>query len=511
MVNKFEADYIEEPDLVFGGQREEKDPRIGLKYHGPYHYSSEPGPSPNKLRLGIVGTGNTITQTKNVLKKLQNEVMSESKNKWLNPNFLGFSSATSIRCDFVTNQNWEATIKDSEIKDVLNIPDVNRRIASGVNLFKEKVKVISLEDNKPDVIICCLPYDIEEYCGISEKTRGAKRPKFTALEKDIAELKRKNQTFLDEWGFGIETVKEKSDDKDLDFHNALKGKVMEFGIPIQILRESTATAILNYPDKTKRATQEPATFAWNFATALYYKANGKPWRLGKLRQDTCYVGVSFFHNLLNPNLEVETSMAQVFTHNGEGIVLRGSDVIVDEHTKEPHLSEQQAVDLLTQALATYKERAGHEPSRVVIHKTTLFSESEKNGFTKVIGNISKDYVTINERTSFRCLRIGSYPVLRGTVVYLAKNKCLLFTSGYSPRIRTYPGHRVPEPLLVMHFGDSQLYEICKEIMGLTKLNWNTTEFATQLPITLEFATKVGKILSELDEDRQLQNHYRFYM
>ena len=60
MVTTFLADYIEEPDLVFGSQREEKDPRIGLKYHGPYHYSSEKEPSPSQIRVGIVGDGNTI-------------------------------------------------------------------------------------------------------------------------------------------------------------------------------------------------------------------------------------------------------------------------------------------------------------------------------------------------------------------------------------------------------------------------------------------------------------------
>lgn len=57
----------------------------------------------------------------------------------------------------------------------------------------------------------------------------------------------------------------------------------------------------------------------------------------------------------------------------------------------------------------------------------------------------------------------------------------------------------------------KLYQVCKEISGLTKLNWNTTEFATLLPITLEFAGKVSKILSEIDEEKPFQNHYRFYM
>jgi len=504
----FDTDYISEPDLVFGGQREEKDPRIGLKYHGPYHFSSETVPSPNHLRIGIIGNGHTITLTRKILKFLAGEIASHSTNKWLYPNFLGFNTETSIKCEFMTNDNWQSTIKDDDIKKVLDVSEVNRRIASGVNLFRDKLRSISLEDNKPDVVICALPKEIVEYCGISERTRGAKRPKFTALEKEIAELKKNNQTFLDEWGLGIEEQKEESD-IDLDFRNALKGEIMDLGIPIQIIKESTLEAILDYPNK--KTTQEPATFAWNFATALYYKANGKPWRLAKLRQDTCYVGISFYHNLLNPDREVQTSMAQVITHNGEGIVLRGSDVIIDEHTKEAHLSEQQAMDLLTRALATYKERANRDPSRVVIHKTTLFSEPEKKGFDQILGSISKDFVTISSRNQFRFLRNGNYPVLRGTIVNLARNKCVLFTSGYTPRIRTYPGHRVPEPLLITHFGDSEVNEVCREIIGLTKLNWNTTEFATQLPITLEFASKVAKVLSELDEGMPLQNHYRFYM
>jgi len=65
--------------------------------------------------------------------------------------------------------------------------------------------------------------------------------------------------------------------------------------------------------------------------------------------------------------------------------------------------------------------------------------------------------------------------------------------------------------LVIHEGDSELKEVCSEIMGLTKLNWNTTAFATFLPIMLEFSNKIGKVLSELQEGRLLQNHYRFFM
>lgn len=447
-----------------------------------------------------------------MLEVLKSSITSPSKNKWLYPDFPGFNKNTTIKCDFSTSQNWEVTLKESEIRRVLDISDsVNRRIAAGVNLFKEGVRVISSEDDTPHVIICALPHNIEEFCGISEKTRGAKRPKFTPLERMKADLKAQNQTFLETWGFVLKEENENMEDNDLDFHNALKGKTMEFDIPVQILRESSVRGMLQYGELGVRVTQEPATFAWNFATALYYKANGKPWRLAKLRQDTCYVGISFFHNLLNPDQDVQTSMAQVFTHNGEGIVLRGTDVTVDERTKQVHMSERQTNALITESIKMYIDRAKRNPSRVVIHKTTGFSQNEQKGVDSAVGDCARDLVTINRRHSFRFLRSGSYPVLRGTMVTLSDKKCLLYTSGYIPRIRTYPGNRIPEPLFITRIGDSELTEVCKEIMGLTKLNWNTTSFATALPITLEFSHRVGRVLSELDEAAKLQNHYRFYM
>jgi hypothetical protein len=65
----FLAEYIEEPDLVFGHQREEKDPRIGLRYHGPYHYTTEKEPSPGQIGVGIIGDSTTLTLTKQILER----------------------------------------------------------------------------------------------------------------------------------------------------------------------------------------------------------------------------------------------------------------------------------------------------------------------------------------------------------------------------------------------------------------------------------------------------------
>ena len=511
MPTSFRTEYLEEPDLMFGGYKEEKDPRIGLRYHGPYFYSTEKSPL-GQVRIGMVGTGATVGLARQVVEKLKAPISSSEPNKWLYPDYPGFTRKSPIRCDFITDPNWECLIKENEVKGILMIADsVNRRIAAAANLFAEKVQTIAMEDNKPDVILCILPYAIEEYCGISERTRGAKRPKFTQLERLRAAFRAQGQKLMDEFVFGADETKPSVDDSGSDLHNALKGRVMRYGVPVQGLRESSAMGFLHWGEQGVKETQEPASFAWNLATALYYKANGKPWRLAKLSLDTCYVGVSFYRDLRNPDPNIRTSMAQVFTTNGEGIVLRGDDVVIDQEYREPHMSKVQASQLMSKALGIYRLRSGRDPKRVAIHKTSLFSKDEEAGFEEAIQPLERDFVTVSPRHGFRFVRIGQYPVLRGTMVYLAEDKCVLYTTGYTPRLRTYPGARIPQPLLITHHGDSELIKVCREIMGLTKLNWNSTAFATYLPITLEFSRKVGKVLSELPDEKPLQDHYRFYM
>ncbi|MDA7949746.1 MAG: hypothetical protein MPJ78_20045, partial [Hyphomicrobiaceae bacterium] len=109
------------------------------------------------------------------------------------------------------------------------------------------------------------------------------------------------------------------------------------------------------------------------------------------------------------------------------------------------------------------------------------------------------------------MRWGKYPVLRGTMLELGPGSFILYTSGYSPEIRTYQGHKIPRPLRIEHSGDTQNDEIAKEILGLTKLNWNTADFSTSRPITLEFARRVGTVLSELRDDSHVKDHYKFFM
>lgn len=515
MSDDFETTYLPEPDLIFGNQEEDKDPRFGLKYHGPYFYSTEDSPL-ESIRVGIIGNREGTAMATKILKMIQNPVKSPKSNHWLFPDYPGMNKNSPFRCNLVTSTNWNASISDNrELSKIeKGVGTMNETIAYGVNLYANKVEQIKSEDDFPNVIICTLPKIIEKHCGISELTRGAKNVVLTQLERDHMEKEAEGQTFLEQWGVTI-PGEEKPKEKSYDFRNSLKGKVMKHGIPIQILKESTMHQILNYEELKKIQKENPAAFSWNFSTALYYKANGKPWRLAKLRQDTCYVGIAFFRDKLHPKTEIQISMAQVFTHNGEGLVLRGSEVEVNEHSKQANLKKDQATELMKRALRKYIEKSKRNPSKVVIHKSSEFSPDEQEGFDEAIyelGDVDKDFVAIRQTHSgVNFLRLGNFPVLRGTMIDMDTNEFLLYTSGYSPRIRSYAGHRVPNPLRIIHVGDSQKNEVAKEILGLTKLNWNTTSFSTFLPITIRFADEVGKILSELKNDQDLQDHYRFFM
>lgn len=505
----FKASYLNEQNLMFGGNNEEKDPKLGLKNFGPYTHENEIF-SLEQIKLGIIGDKDSLEKGKEIIEMIQHPINSKENNKWLYPHFPGLFKESKFNCSITLSKTWQNSILMDEMDKIVGIVDVNERIGYAVELYLKKIEEIMAEDNLPNVILCCIPKIIEEFCGISEKTRGAKRPKFTPLEKKIAEMEKKNQSFLTEWGVSIRDNKKKKE-RGYDFRNALKGRLMSLRptCPIQILRESVIDKFLNYNSEIKK--RDPASFAWNLSTAIFYKANGKPWRLAKLQAGTCYIGISFYRDKLSLNKEIQTSMAQIFTSDGQGLVLRGSDVYIDERTKEPHLSEEQAKDLLQKSIEKYKGKTGSNPSRVVIHKSTQYTDAEKRGFSKTILGIKKDFVTISKNRGYKFMRKGSYPVLRGTLISLTRNKHLLYTSGYTPRIRTYPGHSIPQPLLILHEGDSEIKEVCYEILGLTKLNWNTTSFSTYLPITLGFSKKVGEILSEADKDSVLQPHYRYYM
>jgi hypothetical protein len=403
----------------------------------------------------------------------------------------------------VFGPTWEEQIPEPALKQAVGLADYYDRISAVVALFEERLRNLTERDPHPQVVICAIPQEVIDVCTLEESFGEVHRRRLTPGEVRAKKLRESGQLSMLPVGFGDEG-EETTGHRNL--RRALKAETMQYGIPTQIIRESTLTG------RGIRSLQDEATRAWNLCTGLYYKAGGPPWRLADMPPDTCYIGVSFYRERLTGNPLLRTSLAQIFSHRDDGLVLRGQPFEWDRSTPSPHMPGDAARRLIADALALYRRHSERPPLRVVVHKSSRFYEEERQGFESALEGIPHvDLVTLEKR-GMQFFRYGNYPPLRGTWVKFGEESMLLYTRGYVPFLRTYPGMRAPQPIeLLEHHGDTSPHQLLAEIMGLTKMNWNSADYACEEPMTLAFARKVGDILGELPAGTSPQPEYRFYM
>ncbi|WP_347989278.1 hypothetical protein [Methylomonas sp. AM2-LC] len=135
----------------------------------------------------------------------------------------------------------------------------------------------------------------------------------------------------------------------------------------------------------------------------------------------------------------------------------------------------------------YRIALSNFPARVVIHKSANFSNEEIEGLsqaTKALRIHSVDFVTVMD-SKIRLFRDGKYPPFRGTFVHFDETRHLLYSRGSVWYYKTYPGLYVPQPieLRIVRSEESPSF-IAKEILDLTKMNWNNTQFDGKYPVTI---------------------------
>jgi argonaute-like protein implicated in RNA metabolism and viral defense len=97
------------------------------------------------------------------------------------------------------------------------------------------------------------------------------------------------------------------------------------------------------------------------------------------------------------------------------------------------------------------------------------------------------------------LHEDNYPVRRGTVIRLDDFTALVWvhgvTSALSSSHRYYQGkRRIPAPLSIRrHAGQSDIKDLAEEILGLSKMNWNTFDLYTKMPATVESSNEIARI------------------
>ncbi len=482
---------LPEPAMVFGHGHRAADPKVGIGMYGPC--GDENDQPLARIRVGVIGTAGTIQSAQNWLDRCRSRVLSkveDAVDPHLFPAFPGVEQKNGFGCKIECPIGLTERLLPGEVAHCASLPK-GKAVEYLAKLVSTKLETLADRETPPDVVLVALPKDVKEKAG--ERARGSQRTSSRPADKMPKQL-----SFFDE-------KREEREPEGRTLHRAIKGEGMRHGLPTQLVWPSTFDGSGDVEDE--------ATRAWNFCTALYYKAKGMPWRVTGLEKNTCYVGISFFKPLGAANL-LQTSMAQAFSERGEGVVLRGTNFDWNKDQGEPHLSREASRQLLENVLEQFgRHHYQQPPGRVVVHKSSAFSQDELDGMEEALdGKIALyDFLSIN-RGTLRFLRVGEEPPLRGTVIEIAENRYLFYTRGFIPHLGLYPGLRIPRPLDVTHArGTGVAHEFLGEILALSRMNWNSANFAAAEPITLGFSRKIGLILGELPGDVKPEKYFRFYM
>jgi hypothetical protein len=511
----FVSDYCHEPRLRFADDRLFANPKLGIAEHGPLEeYKYKP-----VIRVGVIGTQGSIDQVSSYITTLSGNISAgvNARKKPFDPivypDFPGINPDVAFRVDLRLEPAHQRTIPEKLLEQDLKPANAADQIQNVVARIAVELGVLADFELQPDVVAVVMPPFVQDVCqhvgeAMRRRAPAALTPAEAFAKKMGAKETETSQGFLD-LGFAADAPKK--DRGFWNFHHALKAHAMHAGLPTQLIWERSL--------RGEQTTQDPASIAWNLMTGLYYKAGNIPWEVEGLPSDTCFLGISFFKGGLNADAATHTSLAQVFSGQGEGLVMKGGKAIKEER-KAPYMDRATAEALVADALKLYcQHHPGAHARRLMVHKTSRFVPEEIAGIEAAAqpDGIKVDLVSLTTGSDIRFLRPGTHPPIRGTYVKLSDRDTLMFTVGYIPDFRDYPGAKNPQPIVVRHeLGDSSRETICKEIMALTKLNWNSSAYASKEPITTLFSGSVGSIMREFlaipeNDRRSLQTKYRFYM
>ncbi len=309
-----------------------------------------------------------------------------------------------------------------------------------------------------------------------------------------------------------------NDSESFDLHNIVKAYCVQQGITSQFLEQET----LVYPEQSR--------VWWWFSLALYVKNMRTPWLLDCLDDKTAFVGLGFGINRNVTNGEhIVVGCSHIYNAQGEGLQYRLSKVENPVmRRRNPFMSKDDARRVGEVIRQLFYDSRFTLPDRVVIHKQTPFLKEEQEGLCEGLQGVNCiDMIEINTDKALRYVSsftdfLGNfkgdhYPVKRGTVIVLDNYTALLWvhgsTSALDSRKNYYQGkRRIPAPLIIRRYmGASDVETIAREILGLSKMNWNTFDLYTKLPATVQSSGQIAKIGSLLQRFGTTPYDYRLFI
>ncbi|MEW8411145.1 MAG: SIR2 family protein [Candidatus Thiodiazotropha sp.] len=309
----------------------------------------------------------------------------------------------------------------------------------------------------------------------------------------------------------------RDDNERFDVHDFVKAYSVQRGVATQFLTEDTLSD-----------TQECRVWWW-LSLALYVKGMRTPWVLDGLEDDTAYVGLGFsIDRNAEKGAHVVLGCSHIYSERGEGLQYRLSKIENPVIRRgNPFMSRDDARRTGETIRQLFFDARMKLPNRVVLHKPTAFLKDEREGLLDGLGGVeSIDMVEIQIDHALRyvasVMRSGkpdedNYPVRRGTVLKLDDFTALLWvhgaTAAVNPNWNYFQGkRRIPAPLTLRRYaGRTPLDQLAVEILGLSKMNWNTFDLYTKMPATLQSSGEIARIGALLQRFGSASYDYRLFI
>ncbi|MGD9492752.1 MAG: SIR2 family protein [Bacteroidales bacterium] len=450
-------------------------PMRGLLCNKPYETGISAFLS-NSVDLGVVSPGKDCQVLYSFLQNQNAKIKKYNKNDDYIIDYEGFTSTygISLNIPFPNDKEWNKIDEPEALSEIETVQQIKQRICDSI------AKINSTTGRK--IIVIYIPQRWES---------------FTSYRTE-------NESF--------------------DLHDYIKAFCAEKGIMSQIIRE-----------KTIIDTTQKCQINWWLSLSFFVKSMRTPWILANTDKSTAFAGLGYsIDSKENSKGHIVLGCSHIYSSTGEGLKYKLSRINNDKiewRHKKPHLSYDDAYEFGKSIVNLFYESMNELPKRVVIHKHTFFTEDEKQGILDSIGDSRKiesvDLIEINFEDNIKyassIIRDGKpivdgFSVSRGTCIQLSKTEALLWAHGVVPSVRAdnykfFPGGRyVPKPLRVIkHHGTGSLEQIANEILGLSKMNWNSLNMYSQLPATISSSNDIARIGKLIDSNSRHEYDYRYFI
>ena len=466
---------LAEPPLLFSnrgatGPVKDTHPIRGILSNRPYDYPlTSRGLSPS-LRIGVVCPGRETQTLHSYLQTVHQTLAPGSKERDYLLDYPGFQSAYGLPVELPSpsSSGWIVCPEPAKGDSVHGSLEAARLINRSIEALQAS--------HVPDVVLIYVPERWEAFRGYSTESES------------------------------------------FDLHNFVKASCVQRGIATQFLNQDTLS------------DSHQCRVWWWLSLALYVKGMRTPWLLDDLADNTAFVGLGFsIDPVAQRGQHVVLGCSHIYSARGEGLQYRLSKIenpIV--RRGNPFMSVDDARRVGETIRQLFFDARIRLPERVVLHKRTPFAREEREGLRDGLSGVECiDMLEIHIDHALRYVASiqksnGSYgedgyPVRRGTVMKLDRYSALFWvhgaTTALNPRFKYFQGkRRIPAPLMVKrHAGRTPIQELAKEILGLSKMNWNTFDLYTKLPATLQSSGEIARIGSLLQRFGAASYDYRLFI